>query len=494
MFYPLFATIVLLVLSLGVRSDPGMAMRRVSLAVMLFVPAWMNCYFRSILLDHRTAAMCGSLLLCLAIYKHIPLRRWLWSDTFVVLLFVGTNATQFALDELRPFTPFELFRIWVLPYLLGRIFFLRWEDDIPRTLPFVAGLLVLTFAMDGFEALAKVNIVNKAFGKTFGLLEQGEGYRWGMKRSQGPMNHPIYNGMMLTLLSPWALTAAARWKQVDGRRWWVLLPMLLGGCLFFTVSRGPQIAFIVTCGIVFFFRYPKLRKLTATVGIIGALAVVFGKDALMETLKSAAGESEDDVRILIIDGEEVEYSGTNHRTLLFKVYAEALETTGWFGYGIGLKEVPIADGAGTRFGSIDNHYVKHLLEFGWWGLLSFIGLAVSTIWYTGRLAWATESRNAMFAAALCGAVTMTSVMMMSVWFSFDYGSFWLFCCGMGSCLTTLRPKAAAKLHRRPTLAIPASGGAAAPTSYRPERTATPSFATPPPRQPVRRLRPRTLLP
>ena len=110
-FYPVFALIGLTILALGLRSDPGLAIRRVSLTVMLFVPAWMTCQFRSILLDHRTAAYGASLLLCLFIYKHIPLRKWLWTDTFILSLYLGTLATQFAIDELRPLTPIELFRI-----------------------------------------------------------------------------------------------------------------------------------------------------------------------------------------------------------------------------------------------------------------------------------------------------------------------------------------------------------------------------------------------
>lgn len=489
-FYPIFATIVMTILSLGVRSDPGMAMRRVSLTIMLFVPAWMTCQFRSILLDHRTAAMGGSILLCLFVYKHIPLRRWLWTDTFLLLLYFGTLCTQFAIDELRPLTPVELFRVWVLPYVLGRIFFLRWDDDIPRTLPWVAMLLVLTFGLDMFEALAKINVVNKVMGKTFALLEQGEGYRWGMKRSQGPMDHPIYNGMMLTLFTPWAITAAARRKMPDGKKWWIVLPALLAGCLFFTVSRGPQIAFLATCGIVFFFRYPKLRAITATCAIVGGLGVYFGKDALMGMLKSAAGETEDSVRLLVIDGEEVEYSGTNHRALLFKVYAQAIDETGWFGYGVGLKEVPIADGAGTRFGSIDNHYIKHLLEYGWWGLCCFIGIAVSAVYYTARLALNVESRNATYAAGLCGAIATTSVMMLSVWFSFDYGSFWLFSAGTASCLSTLKPKE--RRSRRGTRG-PASPVSSADDSDLASATAPREVVVPTPRAGGRRqLRPRTL--
>ena len=514
MFYFLFLTIGLSVLLAGQtargRADVGLTIRRGTLAVMLLVPAWMTTQFRSIQLDHRTAVLSASVLLCITAIGIIPLRRWTWCDTFVALLFVGVLGTQIAIGELRPLTPIELFRRWVLPYLVGRIFFMRWEDDISRTLPWVAGLLALTFCLDAFEALAKVNIVNKAFGKTFGLLEQGEGYRWGMKRSQGPMDHPIYNGMMLTLLMPWALEAASRWKAADGRRWWIALPLLLGACLFFTVSRGPQIAFLATGGIAFFFRFPKLRLLTATIGIVGVLTVFFGKDALMAMLKSAAGESEENVRILVIDGQEVEYSGTNHRALLFLVYADAIDQTGWFGYGAGLKDVPIAEGAGDRFGSIDNHYIKHLLEFGWWGVLSFVGLALSAVYYSARLAWDARNRNAVYAAALCGALLMTSVMMMSVWFSFDYGSFWLFSAGTSACLATLKPRGMAA-YADVDVAQPATVAAApksaggrrlkAPT----QRTESPqpkAVAIPAARQPAanregqspprRALRPRTL--
>ena len=490
MFYPVFLSIVCGTLLIGLLRDPGDTVRRVVLAATLFAPAWMTCQLKSIQLDHRTAAMLAGLTLLVLLFGHLPLRKWLWTDTLIVAVWLGQVASAAAVDQLRPLTAIEMARLWLLPYLCGRVFFLSWRGELPRLMPLMCGLLALTAALDAFEAISKVNLVNRFFGKTFGVLEAGEGYRWGMKRSQGPMDHPIYNGMMLTLFTPWAITAAARRKMPDGKKWWIVLPALLAGCLFFTVSRGPQIAFLATCGIVFFFRYPKLRAITATCAIVGGLGVYFGKDALMGMLKSAAGETEDSVRLLVIDGEEVEYSGTNHRALLFKVYAQAIDETGWFGYGVGLKEVPIADGAGTRFGSIDNHYIKHLLEYGWWGLCCFIGIAVSAVYYTARLALNVESRNATYAAGLCGAIATTSVMMLSVWFSFDYGSFWLFSAGTASCLSTLKPKE--RRSRRGTRG-PASPVSSADDSDLASATAPREVVVPTPRAGGRRqLRPRTL--
>ena len=57
------------------------------------------------------------------------------------------------------------------------------------------------------KAVTHVNVVQHALGKVFGLLEEGSGYRWGLKRAQGLTSHPIYFGYLLVLTLPWALEA-----------------------------------------------------------------------------------------------------------------------------------------------------------------------------------------------------------------------------------------------------------------------------------------------
>jgi O-antigen ligase len=171
---------------------------------------------------------------------------------------------------------------------------------------------------------------------------------------------------------------------------------------------------------------------------VAAVALYVARDSLVDALSNFAGEKGEEASIVMIDGEEYEYTGTNHRVLLFKVYREAFERIGTFGYGFELRRMPLDEDLALRFGSIDNHYILFFLRNGYPGLITFAALTITTILSLARLAWNVEDGRSVLAAGLCGALVGIGVTLFSVWMAPSFGQAWLFCAGLAGNLRMLK--------------------------------------------------------
>ena len=158
------------------------------------------------------------------------------SDVAVVALCVVCTISKHHAGLLTPLTIIDLVREWLLPYVVGR-FFLQRTNDIKKFIPFAIKIFLVVAALDVFEALAQVNVMAKITGQRFGLLETGEGYRWGLKRAHCNTMHPIYNGLVLCLLFPWSIQAFHLRKKLN-KNLWIVMPLVVGGATFFTASLG----------------------------------------------------------------------------------------------------------------------------------------------------------------------------------------------------------------------------------------------------------------
>ena len=426
----------------AVARDGSHALRSGFWVAMLLGPTWLTYGLRSIQLDLRSVAAVYGLLLLIVVPRRDglnPLMRYrpAASDLLMLFLFGSILMTQFLKETVAPLTPFNLARQWLLPYVVGRFFLLR-SSDIEDLAPTVFKVIGLVAVLGVIEALFRKNLVNELLGMRFGLLEQGEGYRWGMKRAQGATRHPIYNGMMLVMLFPWAVECYRYCRRGAHRALWKLTPVLCATACFFAVSRGPHAALIVTIGSMLFFRVRFLRVPLATLGIIAGLTLFTMYDELIEFAGRLAGETEESVRIIYIDGEPYEYTGTKHRELLNIVYADAIREAGWIGWGAGLRGVEIDPNVAQRFGSVDNHYLLHYLRYGYIGAGAFILLALGALFQSLWCSWNTTHGRSTLAAGLCGAFIGVGILMKSVWFDPDYGSVWLFCAGLSGCLLRLQ--------------------------------------------------------
>ena len=363
------------------------------------------------------------------------------SDLIIFLMFVSICISQTIWGGMAPLTPFDIGAQWLAPYCLGRVF-LQHTDYIDDMIPVIVWMFAIVCCLDVFEAIFQKNVVNTILGKTFGLLETGEGYRWGMKRSQGNVGHPIFNGFQLVMLFPWAAEASRRAKDMNMGFFYRNVTWFAGTAAFFSISRAPQLALLITIGVIFFLRHPKLRLPMLCMAVTGVALIAFGKEAVIHGLGKMAGESEEDVSIIYIDGEATEYTGTKHRVLLLQVYKDAIANAGYFGWGGAMKDVVLEESVAQRFGSIDSHYLMFYLQYGYVGVSLFIALMIVVLYYSIRAAWNAKSSWCTLTGGLAGAFLAVALLMTSVWFAPDYGAVWLFNAGLVANIRSLPRQAA----------------------------------------------------
>jgi hypothetical protein len=406
-----------------------------------FLQIWIAKPFGSMVIDLRLVAV---LLGILGIVLHFGKPREegsvrllpAVSDFVLIALFACIVISQQSVGRLRPLGPAELARKWVFPYIAGRLF-IGSNKDLRRVAPLMSSAIIVVCSMAMVEALTKVNLPNKLLGRRYGVLEAGEGYRWGMKRAQGSMDHPIFFGMALVMSMPWALHGMEIAKRTGTRKWMRLGPWALAMGLFATVSRGPQICSLGPVGTYFYFRKPKLRVPIIACGIVGGLFLYGARDQLLGILGKWAGEKQEVVTLIEINGEEYEYTGTMHRILLWKVYREAIERLPKFGYGLELRGVPLDEANAQRFGSIDSHYLMFMLQHGYYAVGLFVILGLLGLINSAYVALKRGHPAATLAAGLFGSTLAVMGNLGSVWFPPDFGGVWLFGIGLAASLARL---------------------------------------------------------
>lgn len=432
MFYLFCLIIAAYMLHVASREGAVAALRKSFIVVALLGPTWMTYNLRSVRLDFRIVQA----ILAIAVLMMYPPKKTLifrltLTDILVVTLYFSLCISQYLAGALAPLTPIDIACTWLATYVVGRVYF-QSPQDLKDFGKLVAGTLAIVCALAVVEALTKMNPVNTLLGKRFGILESGEGYRWGMKRAQGNVSHPIYNGFQLILFLPFALQLVRDGRSWSSRRWIaVLSPLFLAAAVFVTVSRGAQLGYCIAAGVAVFLMKPKLRIPLALAAISGGLILYTARDVLVENLGKLAGENTDEIRMITIEGEEVEYTGTKHRLLLLQVYKRPLEQAGWFGWGGALSGVEIDPELTQRFGSIDSHYVLFYLQYGRIGSWLFIGISLTVILNMTRVAW-HDSAWQPWAAGIAAAFLALAVSMASVWFAPDYAAIWLFLAGVSS--------------------------------------------------------------
>jgi len=408
--------------------------------VTLAIPGWFTVTFRSITLDAVTGMAVATVLVLLLRPFPGARSRWVLSDVLVCGIVLAGLVSDAVNRLLIPGTVFELIRSWVLPYLVGRVFLSSW-DDMRRTLPVVAVLAAALSVYAIIESLSQTNVLAVATGKKWELLENSEGFRWGLKRAQAITNHPIYFGLLMALTLPWLLAAARQALRGDGPKWWVAIPAVAALGAFVTVSRSAQLAILIVFAADLFFRRPGYRVPMLILAAALAMALFVFRTEALDLLGSYAGEQEvgrDKVRIY---GVEYDYSGTRHRDLLVLAYDEAINQAGWIGYGTMVQDIPRDPYMDVRFQSIDNHYLLHYLRYGILGTVAFLAFAAAGAWNLGREALARDGPLSELAAGLFGAFVAVTLMVRGVAFSADFGATWLFVAGLAASMRARRANA-----------------------------------------------------
>jgi hypothetical protein len=406
------------------------------LAALLLVPSWFVVHVGALTVDMRTIIAITGLAGLLLFGRRGMQHHWLAADSFLAALVVEQIASEYEAGQFGLLTAAEVARVWLLPYLVGRCF-LGSSRDVNRVLPAFAWMTLVLSLYGIIEAVTHVNPLNELLAKIYGLLEEGQGYRWGLKRAQAFFDHPIYFGYLLVLVLPWVLQARRQALRGDGPSWWKLLPFLVAGALICTASRGPLIAGALSVCVPGLLARPRWWVPVLGLSIVAAAGMVLFQDTIVDSLAQWAGEDPKQPVPLIIGGQEMDYTGTSHRLILFQAYEGPVIRLGPLGYGSLLLDDKM-DEVPARLRSIDDHYLLFLLQRGPLGLGLFVLLALVTLINLVRSALDAGSPTADLAAGLFGAMTFVTLMLFTVWFAPDFGVVWLFVAGLASNLQSLR--------------------------------------------------------
>ena len=358
--------------------------------------------------------------------SQVPKLRLTLTDLLVAALLISFNISPLLAGEFVPLGCVDLMRIWVVPYVIGRIAGSSTES-LNRVMPFVVSIcLALSFA-GVLEAVTRINVLNHLFNH-WAFTE----VRWGLRRASVNVAQPIPFGFMIVLMSPIGFEAARRARLGIGPSWWRYMPLIMGAGVFSSMSRAPQLAYLLTCSGVYFFRTPKMRVPVLAALLILAAGLLVFRDTTKQLLHRAAPhEYHATIRI---DGKPYHYSGTLHRELLFVVYKDSLLCAGWFGYGDReLSEIPYQKTVvGMNFWSIDDHYIWYVLRKGWLGVALFLLLGLTGSYNLARLALQLDAPGSMLAAAACSAILAVLLLLFTVLMIPAPGDVMLFWIGFGA--------------------------------------------------------------
>jgi hypothetical protein len=199
------------------------------------------------------------------------------------------------------------------------------------------------------------------------------------------------------------------------------------------MSRGPQLGIVMTLAAATAVLAPRWRWWIVAPLALSAVVSYAASDVVLDLLQRWSHETPS---TLLIDGEPVKYTGTTHRLLQVRVYAEAVAHAGCLGYGsialrAGQTTIPHVDAELRQmFSSIDNHYLQFALQCGYLGLGLFVGLCATTIVYAWRAAARCDGASRVLAAALGGALLSVTLLMSSVWLASDFRFLLLAAMGM----------------------------------------------------------------
>ena len=215
---------------------------------------------------------------CMAILRGWKLSfRPCWADAVAAMLVFVQLASEYENGGFGLKAVFQIGSQWAMPYMLGRLVFQN-LPDVRRLQPLFCTLYLMLCLWVISEAVLRVNLVNRALAHRGSEQSETE-IRWGLRRAEGPTSHPIFCGMLVVALFPWSLQAVRYVNQKVGPAWWKSLPWLGAGATFCTMSRGPQLALVVTAVMSGFFRWPRHRSAILATLVAVSSTVYFGWDS-----------------------------------------------------------------------------------------------------------------------------------------------------------------------------------------------------------------------
>lgn len=394
-------------------------------------PAWMEREFGAFSLTPRLIAVTVAVGALVVLVDSLKIdKRLVLTDFLVIGIAIVELTSMYYSRELTITMIAQSIGVWCVPYLFGRLVATSADEHHTRIMGASVAVICVLALWGLFETFVGFNPVNTVLGRP----DFGGSFRWGLRRAEGPLQHPIHFGNMMLMLFPWTLEAARRGFAGKGPFWWRFTPFIGFLGVFASLSRGPIIGVFIVISLVTFLRVPRLRPAMINSGLLVFTAILLFAGQALSTLQKSSGEEQEwGAFVVNIDGKDYQYTGTNHRLLQFRVLREPLGDAGWFGFGTwGIKPKHLAyvsPKLRAKFWSIDNHYIFMTLRSGYVGIGLFLALGSTALYYAIRIGFLGRG-DALLASAMSGALLASLILLWSVWFAPDFAFVWLTSVGL----------------------------------------------------------------
>ena len=453
------AGLVLLWLWIAYRSGPHAAMG-ITVLVATLIPTWSVCEIAGLNVYVRDIAS----LICLGLYCFHPRSTYpirLGILDCLMLVWLTLHIISDGRNDSWSWTLFvRAYAEWGVPYIAARLAFSD-EDAVEKMMPWGAGVAAFLGLYAIGESLTGLHPYEWIFDHRPDENFARDSVRWGLRRPWGPTAHAIYFGFVQVILAPWAWMMTVRAYRAKASFVWIGAAALSTAGIFFSVSRAPLMGIVLLLLVALAILIKQSR---IPLGIAMGLVLIAGVIKHEEVIRwlEQSGESSTNARkgqMIMVDGKQVEYSGTMTRVYLFSIYKRAISVAGFTGFGTQRTSVfppRIPMGAEdqktwelVRF--VDNSYVLMTLRFGWLAGILLATLGVMTTFTWARLAHvARETDVKVMAAMLAGTMVASMFVLFTVWLAhdFSYLIFWLFGTASGTVPRDYRPKVISRRERR----------------------------------------------
>lgn len=422
-----------LILWSGYRFGPHMALGITTLVSLLF-PSWIRVEPYGIEIHLNVAVGVA----CLGYYLVHPksvFRAKLILLDYVMIAIVIVNAISDVINSgWQPYILLQIYGEWFVAYVVGRLSLSEFNNV--RELLFLGASVSLTLAI---LSIIESYSYSSIFQSVFGVSEigvNGIGFRWGFRRASGPLNHPIYFGTLLFLLSPWVIQyISTKYQESKNGAWFAAGVLIVAGILG-TVSRAPALAlsFLVAGPLFIFVNRARLPMVIAGVLMIGVFYV--GQSQVVEILDKAVQAQPNERNKMVVDGENVIPSSASARIYLLKYYRSAVRRAGLFGYGsVATAQFPpnVPSGGNMDMKAmkglkwIDNQYLLFTLRFGYLGVACWITALACSAWNFYYSANRGPIDLKWFCACNASVIVGLMFIQTTVWMPQDYGFYliWL---------------------------------------------------------------------
>jgi len=430
------------------RGKPGTAIGA-GMALALLSATWIAPSVGGILVDCRVVL---AAVLLVAFCFH-PLGRfrfcWHWLDVTVVLLMLFGCISDLRFSGSAVAVPIRLYGELLLPYFAGRFMSMR-GNSIPNVSLWFCSAGLVVSAGTIIESVYGYNIWEWLFMPTDDLVIRNRSPRYDvLYRAAGPTRHPIFLGVIFTLILPWAFPFIFRQGRYKTTFFGVVVFMFLFIGIVFTVSRGPLFGLIIAVVSSICIRWPRCIKYIALVGVFAAGNIVLYWPQFIELIESTESTSQRS-SVITLGEDNITYSGTRNRILVWDIYLPLVGKGGAIGFGTeavstfppNIPGLPASAKARDILGIVDNSYLLTGLRFGWIGLSLFLLLIFGSIVTAIRLRRSAGMilypDGPAFLTALASCLIGVSFVMLTVFSSFDF-MFWVyFHCGVVAGLASLR--------------------------------------------------------